>query len=127
LQTSNSNSPGISATGADSISEATGKAAEMGRKAADMVNEKRGAAARGLDAAASALHSRAESLPGGEKVASAAHTAADAVGSAAEYVRDTDVKAMMADVQQLIRNNPRAALVTAAVLGFVIARAFSRD
>ena len=78
-------------------------------------------------AAAAALHGKADTLPGGEKVASAAHTAADAVGTAADYVRDTDVQSMLADVQRLVKNNPGPALLTAAALGFLIARTFSRE
>src|SRR4030095_12491465 len=103
------------------------KAAEMGQKAADTIDENRGAAASGLDSAASALRDRADALPGGEKVAKAAHATADAVGVAADYVRNNDVRAMVADVQQLVKNNPGVALLTAAALGFLIARTFSRD
>lgn len=104
-----------------------GKAAEMGQKAADMIDDNRGAAAGGLESAASALRDRADALPGGEKVANAAHATADAVVGAADYVRNNDVKAMMADVQKLVKNNPGVALLSAAALGFLIARTFSRD
>jgi hypothetical protein len=34
---------------------------------------------------------------------------------------------MMADVQRVVKNNPGIALLTAAALGFLIARTFSRD
>lgn len=80
-------------------------------------DEKRSAAAGGMDAAAAALH---------DKAASAAHTAADAAGTAANYVRDADVKSMLSDLQRVVKNNPGPALVTAAALGFLIARIFSR-
>ena len=112
---------------ADSIGMSKGKAAEMGQKVADKIDENRGAAASGLETAATALRERADTLPGGEKVANAAHATANAVGVAADYVRDTDLKAMMADVQQLVKNNPGPALLTAAALGFLLARTFSRD
>jgi hypothetical protein len=85
------------------------------------------AAAGGLDSAAAALHGKADSLPGGEKVANATHVAADAVGTAADYVRDNNVKNMLADVQRIVKNNPGPALLIAAALGFLIARTFSRD
>ena len=104
-----------------------GKAAEMGQRVADKIDEKRGAAASGLESAAGALRERADALPGGERVANAAHATANAVGVAADYVRETDVKAMMTDVQRLVKNNPGVALLTAAALGFLIARPFSRD
>jgi ElaB/YqjD/DUF883 family membrane-anchored ribosome-binding protein len=104
-----------------------GKAAEMGQKVTDTIDENRGVAASGLESAAGALRERADTLPGGERVANAAHATANAVGVAADYVRDTDVKAMVADVQTLVKNNPGVALLTAAALGFLIARTFSRD
>jgi hypothetical protein len=112
---------------ADSLGVSKGKAAEMSQRVADNIDENRGAAASGLESAAGALREKADTLPGGEKVANAAHAAADAVGVAADYVRDNDVKAMMADVQKLVKNNPGVALLTAAALGFLIARTFSRD
>jgi ElaB/YqjD/DUF883 family membrane-anchored ribosome-binding protein len=107
MQTPNSNGPDSSAAG--------------------MVDDKRGATAGGLDSAAATIRDNADRLPGGEKVAGAARAAADAVGTAANYVRDNDAKAMLADVQKLVKNNPGAALLTAAALGFLIARTLSRD
>ncbi len=117
----------MSTPNTDSLGASKGKAAEMAQKVADKIDENRGAAASRLESAASALREKADTLPGGEKVAGAAHATADAVGVAADYVRQTDVKAMMADVQQLVKNNPGPALLTAAALGFLIARTFSRD
>ena len=49
------------------------------------------------------------------------------MGTAAGYVRDNDLKTMVADVQQLVKNNPGPALLGAAALGFLLARTFSRD
>jgi ElaB/YqjD/DUF883 family membrane-anchored ribosome-binding protein len=112
---------------ADSLGVTKGKAVEMGQKAADKIDENRGAAASGLESAAGAIREKADTLPGGERVANAAHATANAVGVAADYVRDNDVKAMVADVQKLVKNNPGVALLTAAALGFLIARTFSRD
>lgn len=99
----------------------------IGQAAADRIDENRSTAAGGLDSAASALHRSADSLPGGESVKGAAHTAADALSSTADYVRENDVKSMLADVQKLVKANPGPALLTAAVLGFLVARAFSHD
>ena len=99
----------------------------MGKRVADTIDENGGAAARGLPSAAGALREKADTLPGGEKVANAAHATADAAAVAADYVRENDVKAMMTDVQKLVKNNPGVALLTAAALGFLIARTFSRD
>ncbi len=109
------------------ISRAKTGAAGMGQAAAEKIDANRSTAAGGLDSAASALHQKADSLPGGESVRGAAHTAADALSSTADYVRENDVKSMLADVQKLVKNNPGPALLTAAVLGFLVARTFSRD
>ena len=84
---------------AEPLSASKGKAAEMGQKVADTIDENRGAAASGLESAAGALRERAATLPGGDKVVNAAHATANAVGVAADYVRDNDLKAMMADLR----------------------------
>jgi ElaB/YqjD/DUF883 family membrane-anchored ribosome-binding protein len=102
-------------------------AAGFGQAAAEKVDANRSSAASGLDSAASAIHEKADGLPGGESVKGAAHTAANALSSTADYVRENDVKSMLADAQKLVRNNPGPALLTAAVLGFLVARAISRD
>ena len=102
-------------------------ASGMGTAAAEKLAETRSAAAGGLDSAASALHQNADRLPGGDSVKGAAHTAADALSSTADYVRENDLKGMLADVHKIVKNNPGPALLTAAVLGFLVARTFSRD
>ncbi len=117
----------MSTPNADALGTSKGKAAEMGQKVADRIDENRGTAASGMESAANALREKADTLPGGERVANAAHATANAVSGAADYVRDNDLKTMMADVQQLVRNNPGPALLTAAALGFLIARTFTRD
>ena len=103
------------------------RAAGMDQTAADKIDEKRATAAGGLDSAAEALHEKAERIPGGEKAAHAAHTAADALASTADYIRENDLKSMMADMQNVVRKNPGPALLAAAALGFLVARTFSRD
>ena len=80
-----------------------------------------------LDSAAETLHQKADRMPGGEKAARAAHTAADALSSTAEYIREHDVKSMVADMQDVVRRNPGPALLVAAAVGFLFARTFSRD
>ncbi|MEP7246751.1 MAG: hypothetical protein ABI885_24155 [Gammaproteobacteria bacterium] len=127
MQTPNANSPGAAPLGGSVPSQAQATAAGFGQKAADKIDEKRGAAAGGLDSAASALHEQADKIPGGEKVTSAAHTAADALGASADYIRENDLKSMLTDVQKLVKNNPGPALLTAAVLGFLVARTFTRN
>jgi hypothetical protein len=75
----------------------------------------------------SALDEKAGNLPGSEKVTSFGQTATDALRSTTDYVRQTDLQGMMKDLLQLVKNNPGPALVSAAVLGFLVARTLSRD
>jgi len=107
--------------------EACSKVSDLGRTATDKIDEDRGAVATGLDKAASALHEKAESLPGGEKVTSLAHATADKLSSTADYIRDHDVNRMMADVETLVKRNPGRSLLAAAVIGFLVGRAFSSN
>ena len=83
--------------------------------------------ASAIDSAASSLRDRTGSMPGGEKVAGAANTAADAMESVADYVRDQDLRSMLSDAQQIVRQHPGATLLTAAAIGFLLARSLSRD
>ncbi len=107
--------------------QVTSKVSDMGRSAANRIDENRGAAASGLEKAASALHDKAESLPGGEKVSSMAHATAEKLSSTADYVREHDVQGMMTDVETLVKNNPGPSLIAAAVVGFLVGRAFSSN
>jgi hypothetical protein len=106
-------------------SQAKEKVSAVGRAAAGKIDDNRVNVAGGLETAASTLHERAESLPGGEKVSGFAHSAADKLSTTADYVRQHDVNSMMADVQEMVKKNPGPALVLSAVLGFLVARAFS--
>jgi len=101
--------------------------AELGRSTAERIDQNREGAATGLESAAATLHEKADSLPGGEKVTNLAHTAADKISSTAEYVKRHDVNGMMADVEHLVKNNPGPSLLAAAVVGFLVGRAFSND
>jgi ElaB/YqjD/DUF883 family membrane-anchored ribosome-binding protein len=103
----------------DAASQVKSAAADVGQAAAAKVDNKRGAAASTIDAAAARLDS------GGQRVASMAHGAADKLNSTADYIRENDLNAMAADVKTLVKNNPVPALLGAAALGFVLAKAFS--
>lgn len=121
------NDPASPMQGSDNGAEPASRASELGRKAAASIDDKRDAVASGLESAASSLHERAESLPGGEKIVRAAHSAAEAMEKTADYVRDQDLQDMFADLQQVVKKHPGATLLTAAAIGFLLARAFSRD
>ena len=119
--------PGMTEKVSGAASQAPTKASTLGQMVADKVEQRRGAAADGMDSAATALHEKANALPGGQKVASAAHRAANALGATADYIRTNDVKNMREDLQRLVKNNPGTALLTAVALGFLVARWFSRN
>jgi ElaB/YqjD/DUF883 family membrane-anchored ribosome-binding protein len=107
------------------VSKVTDKMSETASHVKDTVDAKRNVAAQGLEQAASTIHDKAHSLPGGDTVTDLAHTAADKLSATAGYVRDTDVNTMMSDVETLVKNNPGPALMAAAVVGFLVGRAFS--
>jgi ElaB/YqjD/DUF883 family membrane-anchored ribosome-binding protein len=109
----------------DTAGQVKDKVSAIGHTAADKIDENRDAAAEGLEKAAAALHEKAEGLPGGEKVSDLAHETAEKLSSTADYVREHDVNSMMADVETLVRKNPGPALLAAAVIGFLVGRAFS--
>ena len=111
----------------DAATEVKDKVADLGRTAAGKINENRGAAASGLERAASTVHETAASLPGGEKVAELAHSTADKLTTTAEYVRDHDVNSIMTDVERLVKNSPGPALLIAGVIGFLVGRAFTSN
>ena len=112
---------------ADTAAQVRDKISDLGHTAAEKVDESRDAAASGLQKAATALRGSAENLPGGEKVASLAHATAEKLSTTSDYVRDHDVNRMMADVETLVKNNPGPSLLAAAVIGFLVGRAFSHD
>ena len=103
------------------------KAAELGETATDTLDGQRDTAASGLASAASAIHARADQLPGGETVSGLAHSAADKLTSTADYVRQNDVKRMLADVEQIVKKNPGPSLLVAVAVGFLVGRALSAN
>lgn len=127
MKTSTFTEPPSTAHNGDTVSQATSRAAEFGQRAADAIDDKRDAVARGIDSTASTLREQADRLPGGERVVSAAHSAADAMDTAADYVRDNDLQGILADIRQIARERPGATLLTAAALGFLLARTLSRN
>jgi ElaB/YqjD/DUF883 family membrane-anchored ribosome-binding protein len=107
------------------VSKVTDMVTETATQVKDTVDANRNVAAQGLEQAASTIRDTAGRLPGGEAVSDLAHTAADKLTATAGYVRDHDVNTMMADVETLVKNNPGPALMAAAVVGFLVGRAFS--
>lgn len=111
----------------DTTTQFKSKASDLGRKAADVIDENIESAAGGLDKAAATLHGRADKLPGVEKMTSLAHSAADKLSATAEYVREHDVDRIMADVKSVVKKNPGTSLLAVGILGFLVGRAFRRS
>jgi ElaB/YqjD/DUF883 family membrane-anchored ribosome-binding protein len=111
----------------DTASNLKDRVSDLGRSAADKIDANRRTAASGLENAASALHEKADRLPGGERVSSLAHSTAHKMKSTAHYMRSHDVRDMLGDVEEVVKNNPGPALLSAAVVGFLVGRAFSRN
>ena len=115
----------------DKVSDAAAttrqKVSDVGRQATDKIDEKRAPAADALESAASAIHEKAEGLPGGETVRSVAHSAAEKIESTAGYIREHDVRAMLSDVEEIVKRNPGPSLLIAVAVGFLIGRAFRED
>jgi len=115
----------VSGQVSDVASQAKEKVTDLGRTAARKIDQNRQAAASGLESAALTLREKAHVLPGGPKVTGLAHATADKLTSTARYVRQNDVDRMMSDAGRLVKNNPGPSLVAAAVIGFLLGRAFT--
>jgi ElaB/YqjD/DUF883 family membrane-anchored ribosome-binding protein len=96
------------------------KVAEVGRQAVEKIDAQREPAASTLGKTANSLHEQVE------KASSVAHATADKLQDTADYVRENDVKAMMDDVEGLVKRYPGQALATAAAVGFLVGRLFQR-
>ncbi len=107
---------------ADKAIDFNANVSELGRKAADAIDENMASAATGLDKAAATLHGRAERLPGMERVSGLAHTTADKLGATADYLRAHDVDRIMKDTKGLVRNHPGPSLLVAGAIGFLLGR-----
>jgi hypothetical protein len=119
----------VSQTGARSPegSSVSGAAAGVARATDETLDENTASAEEGLDSGASSVDREGGGLPGGEAFKGTSHRGPDPLSSTADYLRNNDLKSMMTDAQRLVRNNPGPALLTAAVLGFLVGRTLPRD
>ena len=99
----------------------------MAQKASATMESGRAAAADRLEEAASGVRRRADELPGGPRVQNFAQAAADRMSRTADYVREADARRLRGDVETMVKNNPGPALLVAAMFGFLLGRALSRD
>jgi len=107
--------------------KAQARVGEAGRALQDKIDENRGPAADKLQGAAAKLHETADSLPGAEKVSNLAHSAAGKIEATAEYMREHDVRDMMADLETFVRRHPGQSMIAAAAVGFLLGRAFKSE
>lgn len=112
---------GVTEKVTEAASQMRDKVSDLGRTAVNKIDENREGAASGLESAATTLHQKTDS------VANMAHSTAEKLSSTADYLRRNDVKSMTADVEQLVKNNPGPSLVAAAVVGFLLGRAFNNN
>lgn len=96
------------------------KASQIGSTVSQSVDRQRETAAKGLDRAASTLHGS------GDSAAKAAHSLAGGMESTASYLRDHSVGDMGSDVMEVCKRHPVQAMISAAVIGFVVGRALRR-
>ena len=96
--------------------DVTDKAAELGRKATDKLEDSRQSTASALERGATSLHSTSDQL------SDFGHRAAERIQSTADYVRQTNLRSMAGDIQDVVKRYPGAALAAAAVVGFIIGR-----
>jgi hypothetical protein len=116
----------------EKAAEVKEKVADFGRKTVDNIDESRKSTAGALDQTVAKLHSGGEQLSGvahtaADQISGVAHSAADKLQTAADYIRETDLKAMGEDLKGIVKRYPGPALAAAAVLGFIVARGFRRD
>jgi ElaB/YqjD/DUF883 family membrane-anchored ribosome-binding protein len=96
------------------------KASQFGSTMSQTADRQRENAAKGLDRAASSLHD------GVGSAAKVGHGLADGMESTASYLRNHSFGEMGNDVADMCRTHPVQALLSAAVLGFLVGRAIRR-
>jgi ElaB/YqjD/DUF883 family membrane-anchored ribosome-binding protein len=124
-QRESSGATGTAARMKRNISEKAAEAKEIisdfGRKAADQLEDTRHSTAGVLEKTASSLHSSSDQL------SDFGHSTANKIQATAEYVRDTDLKGIAADIQYIVKQYPMQSLAAAAIIGFLVARGVRRN
>jgi hypothetical protein len=96
------------------------KASQIGNNVSQTIDRQRENAAKGLDRAASTLHD------GVGSAAKVGHGVADGMESTASYLRTHNVGDIGSDVIGICKRHPAQALISAAVVGFLVGRAGRR-
>ena len=97
---------------------------ELGRHAADTIDQVRRQTAGGLHAAASSIRKNARE--GTKVVEDLAESTASTLDDAGTFVRKHDLKRAIGDSRQLVRRYPGESLAVAAGVGFLAAIAIRR-
>ena len=103
------------------------KAATFSQDVADRASDARDTLSDMARTATKKVEDAVGELPGGQRVKELATVAADRLSTTADYMRTHDARRMMADVETVVKNNPGPALLVAAVCGFMLGRALTRD
>jgi len=80
------------------------------------LDDSRETAAGALDATASTLHTR------GDPISCTAQLAANKIHATANYLRQTNLKGMVGDFEDILKRYPAQTLAAAAFLGFLVGR-----
>jgi ElaB/YqjD/DUF883 family membrane-anchored ribosome-binding protein len=125
--TSSYGPPGSSSVGrmkdqfSEKVADVKEKVSDFGRDTARKLDESRASAAGALEQTASSLQAS------GNKLSGVAQAAADRVQATANYVRQTDLRGMVDDLQGVVKRYPGQSLAAAAILGFLVARGLRRS
>jgi ElaB/YqjD/DUF883 family membrane-anchored ribosome-binding protein len=107
------------------ISDATAgvkeTAVELGRHAGDKIETIRETIAGTIEDTSAAVQSS------GKQISEIADVAAEKFREGANYVRRTDLQTIGANVKDLVKRHPKAAILVGAVAGFLIAWSFRSD
>lgn len=89
-------------------------------------NQDESSGSRGYTGAEPSFREKAQEYLGGRRVQEFADAAAEQVGEASDYLRNTDAQRMRADVERLVKSNPGPAILIAATIGFLLGRTLNR-
>ena len=95
-------------------------AGEVKRNIAEKASDAKERTASALDRTADSLHSKTERL------SDLGHSTAERVQATADYMHESELEDIAADVQILVKRYPVHFLAGAAILGFLVARGLRR-
>jgi ElaB/YqjD/DUF883 family membrane-anchored ribosome-binding protein len=106
---------------ADAVSGVQETASEVGRHTTDKIDAIRETIAGTMDETSSVIKQ------GGEQVSEIAESAVQKIQEGAEYVRETDLRVMGADVKGFVKRFPVASVAVGLGVGFLLAWSLRRS